>query len=179
MTYRRSPASGDPLATGLALFSIGLGLYELLAPRHLARTLGMRRQEGLIQAYGAREIATGIAILASRDPTPWLWGRVAGDALDLVTLAGGLDESNRRREHVGLAMAAVAGVAILDVAAAQRAGGRQGRPALPRRNYSDRSGLPRGVEATRAAARRNFETPPDFREPTAMRPPKWEQPRLH
>jgi Domain of unknown function (DUF4267) len=179
MTYRRSSASSDPLATGLALFSIGLGLYELLAPRHLARTLGMRRQERLIQAYGAREIATGVAILASRDPSPWLWGRVAGDALDLATLAGGLHEANRRREHVGLAMAAVAGVAVLDVIAAQRAGEPDGRRALPRRDYGDRSGLPRGVEAARGAARRTFETPPDFREPAAMRPPDWEQPRLH
>ena len=52
------------------------------------------------RAYGLREIGTGIGILASKDPSPWLWGRVAGDALDvpcvLVTadsrtvLAGGI-----------------------------------------------------------------------------------------
>ena len=179
MNRRRSSGSGDPLATGLAFFSIGLGLYELLAPRHLTRSLGMRGQEQLVQAYGLREIATGVAILASRDPSPWLWGRVAGDALDLATLSGGLHEHNRRRENVGLAMAAVAGVTVLDVIAAQNAGGESRRPALPRRDYSSRSGLPQGVEATRGAARRDFETPPEFREPAAMRPPNWEQPRFH
>lgn len=47
----------------------------------------MHGQERLIRAYGVREIAKGVGILTSPNPTPWLWGRVAGDALDLATLA--------------------------------------------------------------------------------------------
>lgn len=54
----------DALARGLGVFSIALGLYEVMAPRSLARALGMPRNTGLIQAYGVREIATGIGILA-------------------------------------------------------------------------------------------------------------------
>ena len=87
---RRSRRSADALARGLGWFSLGLGLAELIAPRLLGRALGMERQSGLLQAYGVREIATGLGILMSRDPTPWICGRIAGDALDLATLAAGL-----------------------------------------------------------------------------------------
>jgi hypothetical protein len=113
-TERRT-ADGKVLARGLGWFSIGLGLYELLAPRHLARTLGMEDQTGLIQAYGVREIATGVGILARRRPVEFVWGRVAGDALDLATLAAGLSGDNPKRGNVAIAMGAVAGVALLDV----------------------------------------------------------------
>lgn len=110
---------GQTLATGLGWFSVGLGLYEMLAPRHLARFLGTD-QTTLIQAYGLREIGTGIGILTNRRPAEWVWGRVGGDALDLATLATGLDEDNPRRGNVALAMAAVAGVAALDVLCARQ-----------------------------------------------------------
>ena len=68
------------LARGLGWFSIGLGVAELVAPGQLARFLGMEERTELIRAYGAREIMTGIGILSQEDPTPWIWGRVAGDA---------------------------------------------------------------------------------------------------
>ena len=78
---RGHPDSADRRARpGLGWFSIGLGLVELAAPRFLTRRFGMEGSEGLIQAYGAREIANGIAILAADDPTPWVWARVGGDA---------------------------------------------------------------------------------------------------
>ncbi len=66
-------------------------------------------REALVQAYGAREVATGAAILMSHDPTPWIWGRVAGDALDLATLATGFEGDNPRAGTLALATAAVAG----------------------------------------------------------------------
>src|SRR3954452_22927910 len=68
------------MARGLGWFSIGLGLAEVLAPRALTRGLGMEGNEQLVQAYGLREIATGIGILSSDQPAPWIWGRVGGDA---------------------------------------------------------------------------------------------------
>ena len=102
------------ISRGLGWFSIGLGAAELIAPRFLGRLVGMRRKTGVIQAYGTREVATGIGILASRDPTPWIWGRVLGDVLDLATLAPGLTASRRVRNNVGLALGAVAAVTVLD-----------------------------------------------------------------
>jgi hypothetical protein len=166
----RSNGSARTLAEGLGWFSLGLGLAELLAPRGIARALGMEERTGLIRAYGAREIAAGIGILTQKDPTPWVWGRVAGDALDLATLAGGLDERNPRRGNVGIALAAVAGATILDVLCARALGTeREEERRRPLRDYSDRSGLPRPPEAMRGAAR-DLVVPEDMRIPEPLRP---------
>jgi hypothetical protein len=75
----------------------------------------MQGSEQLLQAYGLREIATGIGILSSEQAAPWIWGRLAGDALDIATLSTGLKEDNPKRENVGIALAAVAGVTALDL----------------------------------------------------------------
>jgi hypothetical protein len=165
----QSDNSAHALAQGLGWFSIGLGIAELLAPRNLARFLGMEDRTELIRAYGAREIVTGVGILSQDDPTPWMWGRVGGDALDLGTLATGLGRSNPRRANVGLAVAAVAGVTALDVYCAQTLGGARERPCLPPRDYSERRGMPHPPEAMRGAAR-DFQAPRDMRIPEAMRP---------
>ena len=109
--YMHTPAG--KLAYGLGWFSIALGAMELFATRKLTRALGMRGQERLVQAYGVREIVTGIGILTSPDPTPWLWGRVAGDALDLGTLAYAYPE-NRKHTALAIASAVWARVASVD-----------------------------------------------------------------
>jgi hypothetical protein len=170
-TRRRGHAdtATDTLARGLGLFSIALGIAEIAAPRALARALGMKGQEGLIAGYGVREIATGIGILASKDPTPWIWGRVAGDALDLATLATALEGRNPNKENVGIAMAAVAGVTALDVYCAQTLSRETPHPLPPMQDYSDRSGYPGGIERSHGAAK-DFQVPRDFRAPEAMRP---------
>ena len=170
-TRRRGQAdtATDTLARGLGLFSIALGVVEVAAPRALARALGMKGQEGLIAGYGVREIATGIGILASKDPTPWIWGRVAGDGLDLATLATALEDSNPKKGNVGIAMAAVAGVTALDLYCAQTLSWESPHPLPPLQDYSDRSGFPRGIEQSHGAAS-DFEVPRDFRTPEALRP---------
>ena len=170
-TRRRGQAdtATDTLARGLGLFSIALGVAEVAASRALARALGMKGQEGLIAGYGVREIATGIGILASKDPTPWIWGRVAGDGLDLATLATALEGSNPKKGNVGIAMAAVAGVTALDVYCAQTLSRESPHPLPPLQDYSDRSGFPRGIEQSHGAAS-DFEVPRDFRTPEALRP---------
>jgi hypothetical protein len=170
-TRRRGQAdtATDTLARGLGLFSIALGVVEVAAPRALARALGMKGQEGLIAGYGVREIATGIGILASKDPTPWIWGRVAGDGLDLATLATALEGSNPKKGNVGIAMAAVAGVTALDVYCAQQLSREDAQPLPPPRDYGDRTGFPRSPSAMRGAAR-YFEVPRDFRIPEPLRP---------
>ena len=142
---RHRNSSTRTLAQGLGYFSLALGAIELFAPRALGRALGMEEHTGLLQAYGAREIATGIGILTARDPTPWVWGRVAGDGLDLATLAPALSDDNPQRGAAGVAMAAVAGVALLDVLCA-RALSAEGEEENRARDYGygDRTGFPNG-----------------------------------
>ena len=109
---------GNSLARFLGYFSIGLGMAELLAPRAMTRLSGVR-PGGLLQAYGLREIACGIGILASSRPTGWLWARVAGDFLDLATAGGNFPEVDGDRRNRLLATAvALAGVTALDIVCA-------------------------------------------------------------
>ncbi|MET0744043.1 MAG: cyclase dehydrase [Microvirga sp.] len=178
---RRSPPRADrrdrsdaahTLAQGLGLFSLALGAAELLGAKPLARWLGVERHEGLIQAYGVREIATGIGILTSRDPTPWIWARVGGDALDIATLAVAVADDSTEQDRVAIALGAVAGATVLDVLCAKaltdEAARIRSRP-MRRIDYRGRSGYPRAPAAMRGAAR-DFEVPPDFRIPEPLRP---------
>lgn len=150
------------LGRALGWFSIGLGLAELLATRPLTQALGMEGQEGLVRAYGAREIGAGVLTL-STEKDIGLWSRVAGDGLDLVTLASALRADNPKRTALGVAIAMVAGVTLLDLVAAD-ALTRRRRPARRgRRDYSDRSGFPQGLDKARGAAkemRRSLERRP-------------------
>jgi uncharacterized membrane protein len=120
--YRQNDTT-EQLAIGLGWFSIGLGLAELIAPRALARTIGMPdASTSVLRAFGVREIGSGLAILSDPENPTWLWSRVGGDALDLSYLASGLndDDSYNDSTRIGWAMAAVAGVTALDVLCAQR-----------------------------------------------------------
>lgn len=122
---RRSRLAGTSrgLARGLGWFSIALGLAELIAPRALTRTIGMEDHARVAQFYGLREIGAGIGILLARDPTPWVWGRIAGDALDLASLTAALHPDNPERGRAAMALGAVAAVTLLDICCAQQLGG--------------------------------------------------------
>ena len=120
LSTERRIDDGETLATAIGWFSIGLGAAEVLAPGRLARWLGMEGTEGVLRLYGVREIAKGAGILSTRRPLGWMWARVAGDILDLATLAPGLSSDNPRRGNVLTAMAAVAGVTVLDVICANQ-----------------------------------------------------------
>ena len=78
----RSQSGADRIAAKLGYLSLALGAAEIIAPRAICRTLGLRGTEPLVRAYGAREIANGVAILSSANPEPWVWARVAGDLAD-------------------------------------------------------------------------------------------------
>jgi hypothetical protein len=107
-----------PTATFLGLFSVGLGLTELLCPHDTARATGVKYPQ-LLRGYGIRELIAGIGILSTTRPAFWLWSRVAGDAVDLATIAAAYKEAGARDRQRLLASAlAVAGVTDLDVACA-------------------------------------------------------------
>ena len=90
---RSSLGPSDQLSRALGWFSIGLGITELLAPRRITKALGMEGNEGLVRAYGAREIGSGVLSL-SIDKQTGLWSRVAGDALDIATVATAMRPGN-------------------------------------------------------------------------------------
>lgn len=162
---RKGPSSltgSDRLARALGWLSIGLGLAELAMPGRLAAMLGMKDKEGLIRAYGARELAAAVPTL-SIDKRLGLAARIAGDALDLGTLASALGRDNPKRGNAAVATAVIVGITLLDVLAYQGVKAAKGREPGSARDYSDRSGLPRGAQASRGLARRDFDQPADYR----------------
>ncbi|WP_245557563.1 hypothetical protein [Deinococcus peraridilitoris] len=105
------------IARGLGWYSIALGTLELLAPGRMSRALGLGSRASLVRTYGLRELAHGAAILTQRNPAPWVWTRVAGDALDLLVLGKAL---GRPARGARLAVLAVLGTTIVDVLCARQ-----------------------------------------------------------
>jgi hypothetical protein len=118
------------LAQFLGVFSIMLGIGELIWGGTIAEHTGLGGYEWLVRVYGAREILNGILILFSKDPTPWIWLRVIGDGLDAATLIWGY---TRDPSHV-------MGV-IADIYCAIKLSSESKRPLAPVKDYSDRSGI--------------------------------------
>lgn len=114
---------GEMLAQGLGWFSIGLGLAEAAAPEEVARFIGVRPDDdncAVLRACGLREIASGVGILTTGRPSSLLWGRVAGDLMDLFLLGTASGARETRKDRLAMAAVAVAGVTLLDVLGAQQ-----------------------------------------------------------
>lgn len=107
------------VAQGLGWFSIGMGLMEILAPKRVAKMLGLNPSSscGVLRLMGAREIVSGIGILADKKSRrkQWIQSRVAGDAMDLGFLGVALNNTSKPGQTLA-ATAAVVGVTALDVA---------------------------------------------------------------
>lgn len=183
-TLRSAPprnAGVHALARGLGFFSLALGLAELAMPRRMARMAEMGEMpdrpelpssQTLVRAYGLREVGVGAGLLTTADPEPWVWGRVAGDLLDIATVA----LAPRRRTLFGHSggsragtLVAMVAITALDVYCAE--GLRRERMARQARphDWSRRSGFPEGAQAASGAAS-DFEAPADFRTPELLRP---------
>lgn len=159
---RRSRTTADRVAKGLGWFSIGLGLVELVAPGRVARAVGLEGSETLLRAYGGREVGAGVWAL-STNPAPAIWSRVAGDIVDLGTLAGGLrDGDEERQRNAKIAAAAVLGFLVIDLITAVALTSEQSEDKGEQRDYSERSGFPGGVAQARGGAS-DFETPADMK----------------
>ncbi len=154
------------LASALGWLSIGIGAAEIMAPGGVARGVGFRHGSMMVTAKGLREIATGIGILTGRDQAAFVWGRLGGDALDIGTVAAGLAGRRTRKLRLTLSLIALAGIAAVDLVAAQMLDDRARRRRAPRFDYSDRRGLPRPADAMRGAAK---DVAPS-RAPTAPQP---------
>ena len=129
---RRSPRTPELLAWALGWFSIGVGVAQVFAPRAVSRAAGLPIPPTLTRLCGVREIGCGLGILADEQPTPWVEARVAGDALNLATLAAALFVGpGVARRRVAVAAAVVAGVAAVDLYCSRQLLERQ-RRAFPR-----------------------------------------------
>ena len=138
-------------ARALGWFSIGLGLAELAMPRRMARIAGAPNMPTLTRAFGVREIGTGIGILTSKDPSPWLWGRVAGDALDVATVGAGLVTRGRPLRTL-TSVAMLLGVAYVDMMVAQKSPPSRKLEKRSSKDYRSRSGFPRSPAEMRGIA---------------------------
>lgn len=119
------------VARALGLFSLALGLVELLTPRRFARWAGVgaRGQENAVRAIGARELGSAIGLLGRPMPVSWSWLRVGGDAMDLALLGRLARQRGMRRDRLTAALGAVAAVSVLDLVASLRLSRLAGAPA--------------------------------------------------
>jgi hypothetical protein len=140
----RSMTWGLRAARLMGWASFGLAVGFMAAPGRIARTFGLEGKENLIRAFGAQEAMAGIAAL-SVEPAPAMWGRAAGDVVHIGTLATGLrSEDEGQRRNVAIGLAALAGFLIVDALIAARVGSERKESRGEVRDYSDRSGFPKG-----------------------------------
>jgi uncharacterized membrane protein len=114
---RRQRAFEERAGDALGWLSIGLGLGALLAPRAVSSAIGMAGHTSILRAVGLRELVSGVGLLTQNDRTPWLWSRVAGDAMDLALLGTAARPGNPDRHRAVGALAVVGSIAAVDLAA--------------------------------------------------------------
>jgi uncharacterized membrane protein len=67
-TYKSENRRAEQLAVAVGWFSVALGATELMAPRSLARVVGVRdANTSTVRAFGMLGIASGLAVLARND----------------------------------------------------------------------------------------------------------------
>jgi len=113
------------LNTFLGWFSIGLGLFQLVAPRTFAQFIGVREDERdnitIVRVVGLREIMGGVGIFTEPRPVGWVRARVAGDMMDMALLDSALmSDDSVDRGRTMMAMAAVIGITIVDFLTTQK-----------------------------------------------------------
>jgi hypothetical protein len=93
-----------------------MAMVEILTPGSLGKLLSMENRRGLLRLYGFRELAAGVGLLAGGPrAVQWLWNRVGGDVMDLVTLGSAMPYTrSRRRQRLG-AIASTLGITALDL----------------------------------------------------------------
>jgi len=102
----------------IGIFSIGLGLAAVIAPRRFAAAVGLDKSPEKVAAFGARELGAGAALLSPVKPSPFLWTRVLGDAFDLWGLATAFRTAGSKRTVLGIATVSVVAITVLDIVVA-------------------------------------------------------------
>ena len=109
----------------LGLLSLGFGASALLAPRSVARVMGVdgALSPAVVQAIGLRELASGTGLLAQPAEPRWRWMRVAGDLMDLSLHAVALVRGGWAKGRLAAATAGLVALLALDAATARRVSG--------------------------------------------------------
>ncbi|MBV9577320.1 MAG: SRPBCC family protein [Chloroflexi bacterium] len=120
---------------GFGYLSLGLGTVQVVAPGALSRLIGLTgggASGAVMRAIGLRELTVGTGLLTQpARPSPWLWARVGGDAMDLSLLAVALFDRNNQRGRSLAALATVAALAGADFWSARTASVAQGDERAP------------------------------------------------
>lgn len=105
-------------AVGLSWLSVALGLGQLLAPRQVARLIGVDEDDNTtrmaLMAIGFRELTTGLGLLSQSRPAAWAWARTAGDVMDLALLGYAWQRNPASREQMLSVGSTVLARAVLD-----------------------------------------------------------------
>jgi uncharacterized membrane protein len=117
----------SPLATGLGLFVLGLGIAKLLAPRAVSQKSGVEAHPALFLASGALNVASSINILNGGKPAALGLARVGCIALESTLLgqAASSAVSRERRQRIRLSALIIGAAAVCDVMTAVQQGSRQ------------------------------------------------------
>lgn len=117
------------LAEGLGWLSVAFGTAAIVAPRTVGSLSGISAgRAGVARSIGVRELATGIGILSSRNPAPWLWSRAVGDVVDLAVLMTGMRPGAPNKGRAAMSFMAVAGLLAVDALAASQMTRHAGHP---------------------------------------------------
>ena len=114
----KAKSTSNGMSQGLGWFSIGLGIAEVVTPGAVARLIGLNndgKARSVLRTYGLREIGAGVALLTKPNDARWMWGRVAGDVLDLSSLASAFGSEDSKKARLTAATLAVTGITALDV----------------------------------------------------------------
>jgi hypothetical protein len=165
--YDRSMTGALRAARLLGWASFGLAAAFLVAPGRIARTFGLEGKENMIRAFGVQEVIAGMGALSVEAP-PAMWSRAGGDLIHMGTLATGLrsDDPDQKR-NVLIGLAAIAGFLLVDSLVASKLSSERSRAKGESRDYSNRSGFPRGAAQAKGVAR-DFETPRNFKAESAL-----------
>lgn len=109
-------------AIALGWFSVGLGVAQLLAPRGVARLIGVSdssRMRTLLRVVGLRELTCGIGLLSNPRAPGWAWARVGGDLMDVALLGSAMGASSSAAGRTIFAAASVLAVSAADAQTAR------------------------------------------------------------
>lgn len=118
---RAKPAVTPQISMMLGINAIGLGIWGVLFPKSVKRTLGISAPTAaVVGLFGARELWSGFSLAGDPTRTGVLWARVGGDVFDIAVLTALNNPGNPKRGAARVALGVVAAITALDVVTAVR-----------------------------------------------------------